>query len=184
MLSALFFPGAFCCHAEVDQMLQGSSRRMWMRVRVSLFTVILPLAVALGLVLFGVPGARATQILVHGPLSLYGGPGEAFSVLATVAAGAKVEVLWCNAEASWCLVQNGAAEGWAPRDALVTKGGGGTNGSHTTSGASTDGATASIVGPSPPATSSVGTNIGASPGSAGVSAGVSIGDTKLGVAVH
>jgi uncharacterized protein YraI len=64
--------------------------------------------------------ARATQLLVHQPLTLHGGPGTAFSVLATLASGTKVEVLWCNAKASWCLVENGDVEGWAPRAELIT----------------------------------------------------------------
>ena len=165
-------------------MFQGSSWRVWMRVRVSLFAVVLPLAVALGLILFGMPGARATQIIAHGPLNLYGGPGDAFSVLATVAAGTKVEVLWCNAEANWCLVQDDAAEGWAPRDALIMKSNNGSDGSQVTSGASRDGATASIVGPSSQAAASPGANIGTTADGAGISAGVSIGAAKLGVSVH
>lgn len=191
-------------------MFQGSSRRVGIRVRVSLLTLIVPLTMALGLMLLGSSGVRATQILAHAPLTLYGGPGDAFSVLATLAAGAKVEILWCNAEATWCRVQNDSVEGWAPRDALVTKKGGDTGPAGGPSSApvtnslvsGTDGATASIVGPSPPpggsqqsSSPSAGTSIGTASstggetaGSAGTSTGVSVsvsvGSTKLGVSVH
>jgi uncharacterized protein YraI len=75
---------------------------------------------AIGVLWLGHGAARATQLLVHQPLTLHGGPGTAFSVLATLASGTKVEVLWCNAQASWCLVENGEVEGWAPRAELIT----------------------------------------------------------------
>jgi uncharacterized protein YraI len=121
-------------------MSTGGSRRVTLRFRVLLFAFVLPLVVAVGVLWLGQGGARATQLLVHQPLTLHGGPGAAFSVLATLASGTKVEVLWCNAEASWCLVENGEVEGWAPRAELITR-----DASSTRSGnnASPTGATAS-----------------------------------------
>jgi len=92
-----------------------------LRFRVPLLALIVPLALAVGVLWLGAGGARATQLLVHQPLTLHGGPGTAFSVLATLASGTKVEVLWCNAQASWCLVENGEVEGWAPRAELITR---------------------------------------------------------------
>jgi hypothetical protein len=92
-----------------------------LRFRVPLLALLLPLVLAVGVLWLGHGAARATQLLVHQPLTLHGGPGTAFSVLATLASGAKVEVLWCNAQANWCLVENEEIEGWAPRAELITR---------------------------------------------------------------
>lgn len=99
----------------------GGSQRVMLRFRVLFPAFILPVMVAVGVLWLGQSGARATQLLVHQPLTLHGGPGTAFSVLATLASGTKVDVLWCNAEATWCLVEDGAVEGWAPRAELITR---------------------------------------------------------------
>jgi uncharacterized protein YraI len=94
---------------------------MMLRLRVPLLALFVPVLLAVGVLWLGHgTTARATQLLVHQPLTLHGGPGTAFSVLATLASGTKVEVLWCNAQASWCLVENGEVEGWAPRAELIT----------------------------------------------------------------
>jgi hypothetical protein len=101
-------------------MSTGGTQRVMSRFRVPLLALVVPLVLAVGLLWLGPSAARATQLLVHQPLTLHGGPGTAFSVLATLASGTKVEVLWCNAQASWCLVENGEVEGWAPRAELIT----------------------------------------------------------------
>lgn len=98
----------------------GGSQPMVLRFRVPLLALLLPVVLVFGVLLLGHGAARATQLLVHQPLTLHGGPGTAFSVLATLSSGTKVEVLWCNAQASWCLVENGDIEGWAPRAELIT----------------------------------------------------------------
>jgi len=127
-----------------------------LRFRVLFFTLILPLVLAVGVLWLGHGSARATQLLVHQPLTLHGGPGSAFSVLATLASGTKVEVLWCNAEASWCLVDNGEVEGWAPRAELITRdasanqpasGKASSSGATASSGGGASAPAASVVGP-------------------------------------
>jgi uncharacterized protein YraI len=120
----------------------GGSQRVMLRLRVPLLVLFVPVLMAVGLLWLGHgAAARATQLLVHQPLTLHGGPGTAFSVLATLASGTRVEVLWCNAQASWCLVENGDVEGWAPRAELIT---------HDASSAPASGNTTSTAGASPP----------------------------------
>ena len=58
--------------------------------------------------------ALAGALFAHVPLALHRGPGEAFGVVSTVSAGAPINVLWCNSEANWCLVDAGHGQGWAP----------------------------------------------------------------------
>jgi uncharacterized protein YgiM (DUF1202 family) len=171
-------------------MIQGSSPHVAVQFRVLLVALILPLMVVLGGLLLGIGGARATQVVAHQPLTLYGGPSDAFSALATIATGAKVEILWCNAEATWCLVQNSGAEGWVPRGDLVTKNASSAEPSAGTGASSApatadslvkggDAPAASVVGPSTSAEGSVETSSAGS-----VHVGASVGGVSVGVTVH
>ena len=60
--------------------------------------------------------AEARELFAHTELSLHRGPGEKFTVLTTVSRGSKFSVLWCNASADWCLVEEGLLQGWVPID--------------------------------------------------------------------
>jgi uncharacterized protein YraI len=62
--------------------------------------------------------AWAGELFAHGELSLRRGPGPRFAVVTTVGAGQRITVLWCNASANWCLVDDGLMQGWTPIDSL------------------------------------------------------------------
>lgn len=74
----------------------------------------------------GVTAVPASELNAHTPLTLRSGPGERFGVHSTLQPGARIDVLWCNAEATWCLVQGeGNGQGWAPITKLQAGAGGG-----------------------------------------------------------
>jgi hypothetical protein len=69
--------------------------------------------------LLGVSAAGASEINAHVPLVLHGGPGESFVVRSRVEPGSAISVLWCNGDATWCLVRYGdGLQGWAPISSL------------------------------------------------------------------
>lgn len=70
-----------------------------------------------------VTSACAAELLAHKPIPLHSGPGNDFATLATLPAGMKFTVLWCNAAADWCLLQHELAQGWAPISVLKPDGG-------------------------------------------------------------
>ena len=103
----------------------------------ALSALVLPLA-ALTFVLPASAPAVATQLVAHAPIDLFRGPGEGFDRSDTVAADSKVTVLWCTGDASWCLVQAGAFQGWAPSASLISR----PSGSSATGSGTTTSATA------------------------------------------
>lgn len=75
-------------------------------------------ALALAMVAAACCGADAGQVYTHSPLTLHGGPGDGFTVTDRVDSGTQIDVLWCNASSSWCLVQHDTGQGWAPLNSL------------------------------------------------------------------
>ena len=69
--------------------------------------------------------AHAGKLYTHSALTLHGGPGDGFAVTDRVDTGTQIDVLWCNAGSSWCLVQHETGQGWAPLNSLRSAGGGG-----------------------------------------------------------
>jgi hypothetical protein len=70
----------------------------------------------------GAWGVASGELYAHAALSLHKGPGARFGVASTVPAGTAITVLWCNASADWCLLDSGAAQGWAPIADITAKG--------------------------------------------------------------
>jgi uncharacterized protein YgiM (DUF1202 family) len=76
-------------------------------------------ALLISLGALGVSAAGATEINAHAPLVLHGGPGESFPVRSRIEPGRAISVLWCNGDATWCLVRYGdGQQGWAPISSL------------------------------------------------------------------
>ena len=121
--------------------------------------------------------ASAGELFAHGELSLRRGPGPKFSVVTTVGPAQRITVLWCNASANWCLVDDGLMQGWAPIDSLRR---------NPAAAAATDGAPSgngapAAEGPVAPAVTqaSSGAAIGVSVGGDGVAAAAGAASVKL-----
>lgn len=110
------------------------------------------------------------ELYAHAALTLHRGPGPGFAVVSTVGAGTPITVLWCNADAEWCLISAERGQGWARLEALkVARPGGGTPaeaGGSTSGGRPPGGVAASVSAGGVGAAVSVG-------GGQGVSVGVS-----------
>jgi len=80
------------------------------------------LSLALGLLLVSAGTAAATPARVTSNLNLRSGPGPKYGVVASLPAGAVVDVHDCGA--SWCRVIWGARQGFVSRVYLAMAGGG------------------------------------------------------------
>ena len=81
----------------------------------------LPLAAGLSAGATDFSRAWGSELVAHRLIALFQGPGEGFRQTGKIAADSKVNVLWCNGDASWCLVQGEDAEGWAPSASVIAK---------------------------------------------------------------
>jgi|GEM_PF-6478585 len=128
-------------------------------------------AVFLSVVTTGVP-VVAGELFTHAPLTLLRGPGAEFPNVAVLAKGTPISVLWCNADADWCLVDAEQGQGWVPIATLrATKSGAATNGAATAAASAGADAGPAAAGASATAESS------------GVGASVAIGNGGVSVSV-
>jgi hypothetical protein len=68
-------------------------------------------------------GAFAGAALTTAPTTLYDGPVTGAAIVATVAPGARLGVLWCGMHGQWCLVTYHAKQGFVVPTSLKQIGG-------------------------------------------------------------
>ena len=71
--------------------------------------------------------ASASPALTLSTGKVLSGPGADYATLATLPAGAHVDVIWCGTRQNWCLIKQHNKMGWVEAIDLNIKPGGGTD---------------------------------------------------------
>jgi uncharacterized protein YraI len=116
------------------------------------FVKIIAAAGVAAIVLGTGPAAFAGAALTTATTRLYDGPVAGAEIVATVAPGARIGVLWCGMHGKWCLVTYHARQGFASSAALKLIGGQALVGTTAVTGAGGNGTDGSgpVSGTTPP----------------------------------